>query len=236
MNPLDELFENKTAGITDAFRNFGGEARKAMHEGLPKAIATGVGTAAAGAVAAGAGYAASKIYDAITKQRDFRAMLASPFNADLHQFHKTQPKLFNEAFSSLRTMNPGFTKDPMVAGTYMRRMMEYGPLQAGGVLLDALGQREKMPPSPMAIAAERGAMGGAQAGMIEGMKGKPNRTQEMAMAEYFKRLPRVPESMEKAPAEEYYKHPGVIARGKLKDIAIGKHSLEDEGPEYAGTE
>jgi hypothetical protein len=80
--------------------------------------------------------------DAATKQRDFRRMLS--FNPDLQEHHERDPRMFNQMYSSLRTMNPGFAKDPLVAGTYMRRMSE-SPLTAGGVLTDAVGSRDKLP-------------------------------------------------------------------------------------------
>lgn len=104
---------------------------------LPGAIVSGIGATAATAAVTGLGFAAQKIYDAMTKRHDFNSMLE--MNPDLAEHHVNSPKMFNQMFSTLRTMNPGFSKDPMVAGTYMRRMME-SPLHAGGIAVEAFGQ------------------------------------------------------------------------------------------------
>jgi hypothetical protein len=104
---------------------------------LPEAAAGAASSAAVGLGLAAGGVAASKIYDAITKRRDFRAMMEA--NGDLHEEYAKDPKLFNQMFSTLRTFQPAFTKDPLVAGTYMRQMTG-SPLTAGGVAVQALGQ------------------------------------------------------------------------------------------------
>lgn len=157
MNPVDKFLMTKNAGFMS---NMGG------------ALAEGAGTAVAAATVSGVGMAAMKAYDAITKQRDFKKMLFSPFNADLHEYHQSRPKEFNAAFSSLRTMNPEFSKDPMVAGLYMRRIMQYDPMTAAGALTESLQFRDKFPESPMEEVFHRGAVGGAQAGFTEGVKGQ----------------------------------------------------------------
>jgi len=115
---------------------------------VPTTIAGTLPTAlAASAVSAGltaGALGASKAYDAITKGMDFRSMLEA--NPHLRPLHKADPKGFNLMFSSLRAMNPAFSKDPIVAGTYMSRMMEE-PMHAGGVAVEALTHARG--PSPM---------------------------------------------------------------------------------------
>lgn len=138
---------------------------------MGKATAIGAGAGIAGAAISGAGIAASKIYDAATKARDFRAMMGSSFNADLHDYYHQKPRQFNEAYSSLRMMNPEFSKDPMVAGNFMRQMMENRPEVAGGVLLQALHARRDVPPSPMLETFQRS--GASAAGGAMGEFGRP---------------------------------------------------------------
>lgn len=99
-------------------------------QALTGALATGM----VGAV----GVAASKIYDAATKSRDFRAMLS--VNPELHDFVKENPNKANSLFTSLRQINPDFSKDPYVAGHYIRQMAG-DPGREGGYLLLAAQER-----------------------------------------------------------------------------------------------
>jgi hypothetical protein len=145
--PLEEFLAMKTAGFGRTFGN----------------AATGAGaTALVGAGAAALTVGASKAYDAITKRRDFATML--DHNPDLAEHHAADPRTFNRLYSSLRTVNPTFAKDPIIAGTYMRRMVE-SPM-AGGVLTDALAMNEKVP-QHVGEAFRRGAGDGAK-GFLRG--------------------------------------------------------------------
>lgn len=119
------------------------------------------GAAASGAVAA-ATLGAHHVYDALTKARDFKEMLKSPFNSDLGPLHEQSPDRFNAAFTSLRRVNPALTKDPMVSGAYMRRVMMYDDAGASGVLVEALNQKDRMGTSPMVEALARGNQMGVQ--------------------------------------------------------------------------
>lgn len=104
--------------------------------------AVNVGLAATGAGAvAGATYGVQKLYDAATKARDFRSMLDA--NPDLAQKHEEDPRVFNQMFSTLRTFNPAFTRDPIVAGAYIRRMVD-DPMAAGAHAVEALQYRDKV--------------------------------------------------------------------------------------------
>ena len=75
--------------------------------------------------------------------------------------------MFNQMFTSLRSMNPAYSKDPLIAGTYMRQMVD-SPMTAGGKLTETLGTRDKFP-STLGRAAEEG-MGTAKGTFIESMK------------------------------------------------------------------
>ena len=120
----------------DAMSAMHGVGQQVGERGIQGAAAVG-----GGLLAAGAGVAAQKLYDAATKARDFRSMLEA--NPDLAQHHEEQPRLFNQMFSTLRTFNPSFSKDPLVAGNYMRQMME-DPVHAGGKVVETLDYRDKM--------------------------------------------------------------------------------------------
>lgn len=172
--PLDAYLSEKH-GSSQFARNVGG------------AVAAGVGTAVGAAAVAATGVAASRIVDAVTKARDFKRMLASPFNADLHDTYRSRPREFSAAYSSLRSMNAGFAKDPMVAGTYMRRMMSYDPTSAGGVLIDAVSHRDRIP-SPIEEAFLRGGMQGAHTGYAEGLKDTAQRAKEQRSQSYDREL------------------------------------------------
>jgi hypothetical protein len=121
-NPLDEYLQEKNGGR--------------FTEQMPNAMANAGANAVIGLGAAAAGVAATKIYQAVTKRRDFRNMMEA--NGDLHEEYQRDPKLFNQMFSTLRHFSPQFSSDPMVAGTYMRQMVQ-SPLTAGGVAIQALG-------------------------------------------------------------------------------------------------
>lgn len=142
MNPFEEFKKEKIAWTQQPLPGFGKAVRSGM-SGVPgrigESLVNGMTGAVAAAGVAGIGLAASKIVDALTKKRDFNQMLES--NPDLIEHHQANPKQFNQMFSTLRMMNPQFSADPIVAGTYMRRMAE-NPLTAGGVAVEALGHRD----------------------------------------------------------------------------------------------
>lgn len=155
------LSMKKTAGPEKSMMaRFGGHAAKA-----------GVGALAAGIGAAGAvgiGMAVSKIVDAATKSHDFKMMLEN--NQDLHSKYQEDPKRFNMMFSTLRTMNPQFSKDPLVAGTFMRRMV-MSPEGIGGIAGEALTHRGDFE-QPLMEAFGRGAGAGAGSGLQASFKGE----------------------------------------------------------------
>lgn len=120
----------KTANFMDAVKQLGGAAGQAF------------GAAAATGAVALTGVAVSKLYDAATKSRDFRAMLAA--NPELRDFAKENPNRANALFTSLRQLSPDFSKDPFVAGHYMRQMA-HDPGREGGYLMQAAQDGGRFP-------------------------------------------------------------------------------------------
>jgi hypothetical protein len=178
MSIFDEVLKQKTAASPTSV----GQQAVGFGKHMGRALAGGAGAGVAAAALSGAGIAAGKIYDAVTKARDFRAMMGSSFNADLSDLHKQRPREFNEAFTSLRTMNPAFTKDPMVAGVYLRRMMSFAPEDAGGTLLDALRSRKDVQESPVFDSFQRAGTSTA-GGMMGDFMRPPRRLSETDMQE-----------------------------------------------------
>lgn len=130
-NPLDEY----AATYGEKRAAFGGEFAEGAR-GVVEGKALGRFAATTGIIM-GAGMlvdAAHKAYDAATKSHDFNKMLE--INPDLVEKSEQDPKMFNQFYSSLRGMNPHFAKDPVVAGSYMRKMTG-DPTLAGGVLTEA---------------------------------------------------------------------------------------------------
>lgn len=162
-NPIEDFVEEfgqeKTAIDWEHARETAGDA-----------ALSGLALSAFGMGMHGMGVAASKIYDAATKSRDFKSMME--FNQDLQEHHDRDPRMFNQMFTSLRTMNPHFSKDPVVAGTYMRRMVE-NPMTAGGILTESLNTRDKFR-SPFEGVIEEGT-GAARSQFLEGMKKGPDK-------------------------------------------------------------
>ncbi len=153
-NPLEKYLEKK-AGVGQFLSNLKEPATNAA-----------LGAAALGGVTAGSAavsFGAKKLYDAITKKRDFRLMLEH--NEDLREHLDHDPKFFNQAYSSLRSVNPQFAAEPLIAGNYMRQMMD-SPLSAGGkveLALQGAGQRG----SPTLDGIMRGVSQGAATGFSQ---------------------------------------------------------------------
>jgi hypothetical protein len=152
-NALDDFlaFQEKTA-FSNPFSGMGGQ----MKDHATRAAATGAVTAAG----AGLGAAVQHIFNAATKARDHRTMLEH--NPDLEDALRENPKRFNQMFTTLRNANPSFSRDPIIAGTYMRRMMD-APMTAGGMAVEALSHKQPM--SPVLDMFTKGTMEGAKAGL-----------------------------------------------------------------------
>lgn len=107
--------------------------------------------------------AATKIYNAITKQHSFNQMMEQ--NPDLHDIRAMEPKRFNNFYSSLHNMNPQHAQDPIVAGSYMRKMLAE-PSNAGFAVSE--GMRSTTEPresfqEALHRGGDRGAMGASSA-------------------------------------------------------------------------
>jgi len=152
------LKESAVAAHPGAFARFG--------QHFSHAAVGGLATAAVGAGITGAAMAVNHILDAATKSSDFKQMLAA--NEDLHEHYNTDPKRFNMMFSTLRTMNPEFSKDPLVAGAFMRQMHE-SPTGIAGIAGEALKHRGDFPDHMMDSLSQYGRAG-AQSGIGESFK------------------------------------------------------------------
>jgi hypothetical protein len=128
-NPLEEFLEDY--GVEKKAFSWG-ETGGTFGDALLK----GVAAAGTSALIGGGVMAVGAIHGAATKNRDFRSMME--YNADLTDKHKQDPKMFNQMYTSLRNANPAFAKDPLIAGTYMRKMLDY-PTTAGGFLAEVSG-------------------------------------------------------------------------------------------------
>ena len=164
MNPLEQYLEEKKAGFMDT-------VSKGV-QGVPGKIPGAISGALAGAAVAGGGQliatGAQKIMDAISKRFEFKQML--DHNPDLEEHLESNPKFFNQAYSSLRSLSPQFAKDPIVAGTYMREMMS-SPLHAGGKIMQAFSETSKVrEPTSM---TQAGFLEGAKSGLSSKDRGAP---------------------------------------------------------------
>jgi hypothetical protein len=108
-----------------------------MGNSIGKGMLAGLGAAASTGLIAGVTLGAQKAYQAMTKERDFKQMMNPALNPDLHELQSRNPVLFNQAYSSLRDMHSDFAKDPLVAGTLMRQIMD-NPASGGGVLVNTV--------------------------------------------------------------------------------------------------
>jgi len=143
-DPIEEYLEHasaleKRAGIGGYGQSLLRGARKAFGGEELGTLAMQTGAVAGVAALAGA---ARKAYAAATKSRDFKSMLE--VNQDLAEHQANDPKMFNQFYNSLRTLNPTFASDPVVAGSYLRKMMEF-PHNAGPILVDSVGAAPKLP-------------------------------------------------------------------------------------------
>jgi hypothetical protein len=148
MDPIDEAMQAKEAFLGSFFggasramkKNVGSRASRMAGEELIRGLGAGAGTALIGAGVAVAAVGVKKLIGAAHKKRDFRSMME--LNPDLASQQKKNPKFFNTSYNSLRSLNPAYGKDPVVAGSLMRRMME-NPATAGGILMSTM-----KPPTP----------------------------------------------------------------------------------------
>jgi len=135
MNPVDDFL--KHAGFMDLIRGIGAGLKGSL-EPLERGVQrlpgeqmgrivgqVGIPALAAGGLAA-IGHGASKGIDAIVnrfgKARDYKAMLQA--HPSLAQADAGTTQMY---FNSLRHVAPSLSKDPLVAGSFIRNMMELQP-------------------------------------------------------------------------------------------------------------
>jgi hypothetical protein len=165
MNPVEEFLQIKHAAgppgaIMSAIKRVKGAVRGGVEQvaGLPLTQAAGWGLGIAGGGAAGYaafGVGAEKLYDAATKKRDFNRMMEA--NPHLKPYQSEDPEGFNRMFSALRSMNPDFSSEPLVAGSYMHEAMETPPEERGMVAVKALQAAKMLPTRPIREVAGMGA-------------------------------------------------------------------------------
>jgi len=133
-NPVDEYL--KLAAIPVPPPSWMSEAVSGLKEPLAgHHIGRMAGGAGLAALAIGGTLAAKKIMGAISKKREFEAMMEH--DPELAGFHAENPKQFNSHYNSFRSMNPLFAKDPVVSAQYMRQMNEF-PGNAGKIIVESL--------------------------------------------------------------------------------------------------
>lgn len=150
-NPVDEFLMAKEA-LGEGF------AKSPFGKKLIEGGGLGLAFAGMGAGVAGITEAASKIYNAITKSRDFDNMMEA--NPHLEYYREREPQDFNRVFSSIRSMNPEFSKDPVVAGSIMFQAMESAPEQRGFSLAKLRGDANPKKMGPLSDAAMSGFRSG----------------------------------------------------------------------------
>jgi hypothetical protein len=173
-NPFEDYLEKRSGfmtGMRQGAREFAGMGGESAFQGVGEFIGARAAKGALGAGAAAAGTAGvalaalgvHKLFDAATKTRDFNSMLE--YAPDIAEAHMQDPRQINQLFSTLRTFNPDFTRDPVVSSHYVRRMLS-DPMAAGGVATEALGHRGEMKhelSSPILRSAfSGGGMGGGE--------------------------------------------------------------------------
>ena len=166
MNPLDEYFMEKEAFNFGAAAQQAGQAAKGIAgSDVAKGIATSVGAMAL----MGAGVpAAQKIWSAVTRRGDFKEMMN--VNPDLREVQQEDPRFFNHAYNSLRKVNPTFGRDPIIAGSYMKKMM--ANKDAAGLTLATSVKTPEAGPARMPFNLELGYTPSDKGAYPMGMSGK----------------------------------------------------------------
>jgi hypothetical protein len=201
MNPLDRFIEakgtrEKTASMKDKVRS---SFNSAVNE-LPGQVIGATALGVAGAAVAGAAVGVHHLYNAATKTRDFKSMLSQNEFLASHD----NPKMVNQAFTTLRRFAPEFSKDPLVAGTYVQRMVE-SPIGAAGIIGDAMSSHGRMTSRISDV---------AQAGAISGLKFKDPKELMMKDMNHQKALEQMRHGFRSQEAAEDRTHRSNMEMGK----------------------
>lgn len=134
-----KLVERRVGDIMEGAGGFGRGFKQSFTGGAGgRNLAGAMLTMGTGVAMAAAVPAANKIIQAVTKRRDYRQMMEH--NPDLGEYKEMNPKLFRQAYDSLRQANPSYGRDPLIAGAHMRKIMD-NPEVAGLTLAEAMGER-----------------------------------------------------------------------------------------------
>jgi len=157
MNPLDEYMKLRKegsfwGGVGSAFS---GPNRASMGTDLTRKALAGGALALGGAVIGAGASVVAKIRESIAHKNDFRQMMT--IDPELKAIQAERPQFFNQAYNSLRRINPAFGEDPIIAGSYMRKMMA-NP-DAAGLTLATTVKPPMIPEGGLGIDAEVGDRG-----------------------------------------------------------------------------
>ena len=122
-NPANEflsVYGSKTAASFDSVKGMMSRGASQFGRAIGRTATDAAGGALALAAVSAIAAGGEKAYSAMTRERDFKRMLAS--NPHLHADYHQDPARFNMAYNSLRSMNREFSADPFVAGAYMNQI------------------------------------------------------------------------------------------------------------------
>lgn len=180
MDAIDDFltqYGTKTAGPRlDAL----GKPFSTAMENMPGTFAGALAGGVALSMAAAIPVAASHIYNAATKARDFRAMLS--YSPDLQEAHRANPKAVLMAYDTLRRMNPELSKDPLTSAAFVREL-HADPRVALGLAETALKLAPKGPG-----AMQEAFMTGAQTGVQGAQQARSQEAQARAHMDQQKTL------------------------------------------------
>lgn len=203
VDPLTAYLQTKKAGVFDAVKK---RVSSPQFAEMMTDRAVGAGLAAGATAAVVGGAAATKaIYEAATKARDFRRMLEH--DPELEQAHQQNPKLFNAYYTTLRTFNPEFSRDPVTASTFMHKMLAGGSSHAGGVAAETLQYRGKIksPVDPLlqVMLGSARNLGGVPAPMPPTPEGQSDPSAGLAQQQQQQPRRRRPRAASPAPPIQY---------------------------------
>lgn len=144
MTPVDEaLLASKEASFAQNVRRtargaqlaFKGLGTEEMGAAVARGALEGVGGMAVAGALTGVIAGAKSLYNAAAKRQEFKEMLET--DVELGDMYAENPTQFNRAYNSLRHINPIFGRDPIVAASFMRRMMDV-PAGAGNTLVGSV--------------------------------------------------------------------------------------------------
>jgi hypothetical protein len=140
MTPLDIAYDQvKEAAIPSAVADVAMELKSGFGGQFVDALKGAGALALAGAALGGMTQAAQALHAAATKSHDYNQMMG--MHPDLKE-HPNQTLVAN-AFTTLRRFSPAFSKDPLVAGSYVKRIV-MNPDAAGGLINESLGASSKI--------------------------------------------------------------------------------------------